>query len=213
MTTKWWCQQKILVFINFFQSIFCTFVSFYFNLFSTLASEAYLEPNWTSTWTQEDFTLQEIWRTSIHLFKVRWKDRLENYFPLMHVMESIQITFSRILIISYKMLIIRGISNGKINELHRQELASLIRVQEKLKTCRSSKLNFSSSCFIADDSHVKTERLHVVVFSKHDILHFWDNVHLFKYYTVKVPQNCCNSFNCSNQACIQVSKFSFALDK
>ena len=84
----------------------------------------------------------------------------------------LHLTFSRILIISYKMLIIRGISNGKINELHRQELASLIRVQEKLKTCRSSKLNFSSSCFIADDSHVKTERLHVVVFSKHDILHF-----------------------------------------
>ena len=83
------------------------------------------------------------------------------------------------------MLTITGISNGKTNELpiygilyrnvtifYRQELASLIRVQEKLKTCRSSKLNFSSSCFIADDSHVKTERLHVVIFSEHDILHF-----------------------------------------
>ena len=134
--------------------------------------------------------------------------------------------YNRILIILYKMLIITGISNEKTNELtiygilcwnvtifYRQELVSLFQVQEKLKACRSSKLNFSSSCFIADDSHVKTERLHVVVFSKHDILHFWDNVHLFKYYPVKVPQNCFDSFNCSNQTCIQISKFSFALDK
>ena len=42
----------------------------------------------------------------------------------------------------------------------------------KLKTCWSSKLNFSSSCFVADDRHVKIEWLHVVVFSGHDILHF-----------------------------------------
>ena len=31
---------------------------------------------------------------------------------------------------------------------------------------------FSSSCVIADDSHVKTVWLHVVYFSKHDILYF-----------------------------------------
>ena len=73
--------------------------------------------------------------------------------------------------------------------------------------------NFSSSCFIADDSHVKIIWPHVVVFSKHDILHFWDNVHLFKYYPVTVPQNYFNSFNYSNQACIQVFKFSFVVDK
>ena len=53
----------------------------------------------------------------------------------------------------------------------RQELA-VFQVQEKLKACRSSKLNFSSSCFIADDSHVKIVWQHVVVFSVHDILHF-----------------------------------------
>ena len=132
----------------------------------------------------------------------------------------------RILIISYKMLIITGISNEKTNELtiygilcwnvtifYRQELVSLFQVQEKLKACRSSKLNFSSSCFIADDSHVKIVWLHVVVFSKHDVFLFWDNVHLSKYYPVKAPQNCFNSFNYSNQTCIQVSKFSFALDE
>ena len=43
---------------------------------------------------------------------------------------------------------------------------------EKLKGCRNSKLNFSSSCFIANDSHVKIVWLHLVVFSEHDILHF-----------------------------------------
>ena len=120
----------------------------------------------------------------------------------------------RILIVSYKMLIITGIYNEKTNELtlyeiswrnitifFRQELASLFQVQEKLKACKKSKLNFSSSCFIANDSHVKIVWLHVVVFSEHDILHFWDNVHLFKYYPVKVPRNCF----CSNETCIQVS--------
>ena len=147
-------------------------------------------------------------------------------------MESIQIhipfnIFScRILIVSYKMLIITRISNEKTNELtiygllcqnvttfYRQELASLFQAQEKLKACRNSKLNFSSCCFIANDSRVKIAWLHVVVFSEHDILHFWNNVHLFKYYPMKVPQNCFNYFNYSNQTCIQVFKFSFLLDK
>ena len=100
------------------------------------------------------------------------------------------------------MLIITEISNEKTNALTiygilcsnvtifcRQELVSLFQVQEKLKACRNSKLNFSSSCFIAHDSHVKTVWLHVVVFREHDILHILGNVYLFKYYPVKVPQN------------------------
>ena len=33
---------------------------------------------------QEDFIWQEIWQTSIYLFKVRWNDHLVNYFPLMY---------------------------------------------------------------------------------------------------------------------------------
>ena len=82
----------------------------------------------------------------------------------------------------------------------------------KIKACRSSKLNFSSSYFIADDSHVKIVWLLVVVFIENDILHFW-HAHLFKYDPVKVPQNCFNSFNYENQTCIQFSKFSCALDK
>ena len=41
-------------------------------------------------------------------------------------------------------------------------------------SCRSSKLKFLSSCFIADDSHVKVPWLYVVVFSEHDVLYFWD---------------------------------------
>ena len=132
----------------------------------------------------------------------------------------------RIVIILYKMLIITGISNEKTIELtiygklrwnvaifYRQELAFLLHVQGKLNACRSSKLNFSSSCFITDDSHVKIVWLHVAVFSEHDLLDFWDNIQLFKYHPVKVPQNCFNSYNYSNQTCIQVSKFSCALDK
>ena len=42
----------------------------------------------------------------------------------------------------------------------------------KLKACRNSKLNFSSSCFIANDSHVKVVWLHVVVFSEYDLCIF-----------------------------------------
>ena len=37
-----------------------------------------------SLMNQEDFTWQETWRTSIHLFKVRWNDHLVNFFPLMY---------------------------------------------------------------------------------------------------------------------------------
>ena len=50
--------------------------------------------------------------------------------------------------------------------------SSLFQLHKKLKACRSSKLDFSSSFFIADDSHVKTVWLNVIVFSEHDILHF-----------------------------------------
>ena len=74
----------------------------------------------------------------------------------------------------------------------------------------SSNVNFLSSRFIADNSRVKIDE---VVFSKHDIWHFSDNVHLFKYYPVKVPQNCFNSLNHSDQSCIKVFKFLLALDK
>ena len=37
-----------------------------------------------SLMNQEDFTWQETWRTSIHLFKVHWNDHLVNFFPLMY---------------------------------------------------------------------------------------------------------------------------------
>ena len=108
-------------------------------------------------------------------------------------------------------LTVYGVFCRNVSIFYRQELASLFQVQEKLKPSRNSKSNFPSTCFIAHDSHVIIVGLHLVVCSKHDILHFWDNVHLFKYYPVKAPQNCFYSFNYSNQTCIQVSKFSFAL--
>ena len=46
-----------------------------------------------------------------------------------------------------------------------------------------------------------------LVFSEHDILQFCNDVHLLKYYPVKVPQNSFNFFSCSNQTDQQVSKF------
>ena len=136
--------------------------------------------------------------------------------------QYIYIAFSifscRVLIILYKMLIITGIFNEKTKSLtiyeilsrnvtiiYRKELASLLQVQKKSKACRISKLKFPSSCLLF--------WLHIVFSSKHHNFHFRDNVHLFKYYPVKVPQNCFSSFNCSAQACIQISEFSFSLDK
>ena len=110
------------------------------------------------------FTWQEIWRTSIHLFKVHWNDHLVSYFSLMYRYginkKILFLTFSgRILIISYKMLTITGVSNEKRNKLtiyaifsrnvtifYQIELASLFQVQEKLITRRNSRWNFSSSC-------------------------------------------------------------------
>ena len=53
-----------------------------------------------------------------------------------------------------------------------KEQAFLFQVPEKLKARRISKLNYSSICSIASDSHVKIVWLHVVVFSEHDILYF-----------------------------------------
>ena len=83
----------------------------------------------------------------------------------------------------------------------------------KIEDMQEFKIKLLELLFIANGSHVKKVWLHVIVFWEHGILHILDNVYLFKYYPMKVPQNCFNYFNCSNQACIQVSKFSFALDK
>ena len=122
----------------------------------------------------------------------------------------------RILIILSKLIIITGISNETTNELttyailcrkvtifYRQELASLFQVQEKLKTCRISKVNISSSCFIKDDSHVKIVWLHVVVFNEHDYLR--------KCPFIKILSR--ESTSKLLITVIQVSKFLFVLDK
>ena len=133
----------------------------------------------------------------------------------------------KIFFVSHKVLIISAISNGKTNELtiyailcqnvtifYRQNQAFFISLlQEKLKARRNTRWNFSTSCLIADDSHVKITWQYVAVFSKDDILYFWDNFHFLKYYPMKVSQNCFYSFNCSNQTLMQASKFPFALGK
>ena len=52
-------------------------------------------------------------------------------------------------------LIIIGTLCRNVTTFYRQVPASLFQVQKKMKPCRSSKLNFLSSCFISDDRHVK----------------------------------------------------------
>ena len=176
---------------------------------------------------QEDFIWQEIWRISIHSFKVRWNDHLVNYFLLMYRYgintNKLHLMFSRAEFWSFHVklqqyltkktneLTVYGISCRNVTIFYRQELPYLVQVQEKLKAYKNSKSNLPSSCVIADDTHVIVVWLDVVVFNKHDISYFWNNVHLFKYYPVKIPQNCFNSFNYLNQTCNQVFKFSAAL--
>ena len=62
----------------------------------------------------------------------------------------------------------------KVTILYRKELASLFRLQKKLRACRNKKKTLSSGCFIAGDCHIKIICLHILVFNEHT-LHFWDN--------------------------------------
>ena len=55
--------------------------------------------------------------------------------------------------------------------------------------------------------------LYTVVFKENDISCFSDNVYLLKYFSIKVPQNLFDLFNCTNQTDMQISEFLFALDK
>ena len=115
--------------------------------------------NW---YGQEGFTWQKIWRISIY-YSLEWIFS-ELFFSNVSLWNQYKyipfdIFSCRILIISYKMSIITGISNETRNEItiyakscrsvtvfYRKELASLFQVQEKLKTCKDSKWNFLSSC-------------------------------------------------------------------
>ena len=66
------------------------------------------------------------------------------------------------------------------------KISFLISSSGKLKTCRNLKWNFFSSCL---QITVITVWL-LIVFTEHNLLHFLGNVHLLKYYPVKVPQYC-----------------------
>ena len=84
------------------------------------------------------------------------------------------------MITSYKILIIKGISNKKTNDYPSMEY--YVKTYNILPTKTSffissagkieSVQEFNIKCLIVDDSHVKHVWLHVVVFSKHDILNF-----------------------------------------
>ena len=132
-------------------------------------------------------------------------------------MKSIQI------LICFEILINTVISNEITNALtiraklcpdvtifYQKEIATLFQVQGKLRACENSEWSFSNSRFIVCDSHVKIISSHTVVFNKSAILRFLNNVHLLKYFPIKVPQDCFDSCNCTYQTGIQISKFSFA---
>ena len=72
------------------------------------------------------------------------------------------------------------------------------RYRKNWKGAGIQKLNFSSSCFTANDIYEKGVWLHVVNSSENDIFHFGDNIHLLKYYAVEVPQNCFNHLSSLN---------------
>ena len=65
-------------------------------------------------------------------------------------------------------------------------------------------------CFVSSDSHTKIIWLHILVFNDHAILHFGDDVYVFEFYSIKVAQNCFDSFNCLIQADMTI-KFSFVM--
>ena len=126
----------------------------------------------------------------------------------------------RISIISYKILINTGMSNEKTNHiwsimLKRRNIlpagTPFIPEAGKIENVQEFKIKLFKYLFHCRWQSYKNCVATCSSFQR--TWHFWDNVHLFKYYPVKVPQNCFNSFSCSNQTNIQVSEFSFVLDK
>ena len=83
-----------------------------------------------------------------------------------------------------------------------QKIACLFQVQEKLRTCWNLKISFSNSRFIAGDSDVNVISSHTAVFNENVVLCFSDNEQLLIHSFVQIKQ-----------AGMQISKFSFALDK
>ena len=66
-------------------SLFCNFVVLWLIVIHKNASLLYLLCKIKSVRLyQEDFIWRDIWRTSIHLLKVRWSGHLVSYFPLMY---------------------------------------------------------------------------------------------------------------------------------
>ena len=151
-----------------------------------------------------------------YLFELCWNDHLLNYFSLMHSCginnKSIVFNiFSCIILTIYcKILIITVKSNVTTNEL-----TVYAKLHWNVKITLKNFTNFSSSCFIAKNGHIKTVSLHTVVFNENVSWYFWDNIHLLKHYPVKLPQNSFESLNYTNQTRIQISisKLSFTLSK
>ena len=61
---------------------------------------------------------------------------------------------------------------SKRHNIYRTRTSSFISSTGKIEIVQDFKMELSSSCFIANDSHVKITWVHAVVFQEHDILHF-----------------------------------------
>ena len=56
---------------------------------------------------------------------------------------------------------------------------------------------------------IKIISSNTAVFKEKAISYFWDTVHLLQHYPIKLLQNLFDSFNCTNQTGIQISKLSY----
>ena len=65
-----------------------------------------------------------------------------------------------------------------------------------------NQMSFLRSGFIAGDSHIKLISSQAVVLNENAMYCFSNNVHLLKYFPIKLPQNCFDSFNYTNQIVI-----------
>ena len=131
----------------------------------------------------------------------------------------------RNLIILYKVLIITRILIEKANELTINDIlcqnvtifygknSFLMLIIGKNESVQEFKAKIFEKLFYCRLQSCKSCMAACSGFQQTWYFTFWDNFYLFKNYPVKLPQNCLNSFNYSNQSCIQVSKFLFVLDK
>ena len=126
-------------------------------------------------------TSQDIFQTSIPLFKFCLYNHSVSYLSFMYLYRINTNIFY--LIFSCENVLI----------FYRQELESM---KNEKRAGSHSEIFWVDVCRWQPHKNCIAT---IVIFSEHDVLHLWDNVCLLKYYLVKVPQNCFDSFSCSKQ--------------